>query len=165
MAVLIGNSFNVMPGQRGFDLLTNRCDYFEIGSSAGEDVWLEGTMAGPDGDFIFNGRLFHSGGSAGTIIDGFPKAVPDGWTKRPSQHCEGYDLVDKNGEVIFGYRVSEDGICEVNVSLYRGDGEIAATGGQGGLVTNGVPVRLGRHGIVISDSKATKANPTESAEG
>jgi len=149
VAVLIGNSCNFPPGYKGFNLLSNLCDYFEIGSKAGDDIWLEGEMVGPGQEYLFNGRLYHSDGMAGEIIDSFPKAVPAGWTKRKSLDCEGYDLIDHNGELVFGYRINENGVCDVQVSLHRADGTIAAAAGQGGLVTQGVPVMVGRGGIKI----------------
>lgn len=149
MTNLVRNSCNWQPGMRGFDLLTNMCDYFEIGSKAGEDVWLEGQMVGPDGEYLFNGRLFHRGGHGGVVIDSFPKAVPDGWTKRPSLDGDGYDLIDDQGELIFGYRIRPDGVCAVSLSLYKEDGTVAATSGQGGLVIEGVQAMIGRNGIVM----------------
>lgn len=147
MAVLVGNSMNYRAGSRGFNLLTNFCDYFELGSESGSDVWLKGEMVGPEKEFVFNGRLFHKGGQGGVVLDNFPKAVPEGWTKRPSMDCEGYDLFDDKGELIFGYRVGSDGVCAVDVSLYKEDGVVAATSGQGGLVINEIPATIGRGGI------------------
>jgi len=145
MAIISGGRVNVEPGEPAFNVQSVHCPNFEIGFPNGDDVWLRGDVI--DGDFIFNGRLFLHNGGGGTLIDSFPKGpAPDGWEKRPSMHGEGYDLVDDRGEILFGYRVDEERICHVTVNLYRADGSLAATGGQGSLVTNGVPVAIGMPG-------------------
>jgi hypothetical protein len=148
MAVhMSGNWINVRRGDRAFNVLTNMCDYFELGQSDSDDIWLEGQIV--EGEFIFNGRLYTADGQVGTVIDGFPKAVaPDGWTQRKRLDVEGYKLVDANDEAIFSYRV-EDNICSVDVNLFQADGTLAAHGGQAGLIAH-VPTRLGRGGIQVS---------------
>lgn len=141
-----GNWINVRPGEPAFNLMSNMCDYFEIGNEAGDDVWLEGQVL--DGEFLFNGRLVLHDGSSGTVIDNFPRGERlDGWSQRRRVDVEGYELVDPRGEVIFSYRV-EDHVCMVDVSLYQRNGELAATAGQDGIVSH-VPTKLGRNGIVI----------------
>ncbi|WP_156397167.1 hypothetical protein [Sphingomonas sp. Root1294] len=146
MASMSGNWINVRPGDPAFNVLTNMCDYFELGNSSGNDVWLEGRIV--EGEFVFNGRLYLKNGKLGTLIDSFPKGpVQEGWTQRRKLDADGYELLDEHGEVIFGYHV--DGkICVVDVNLYKANGELAAHGGQGGMVSH-VPTKLGRNGIII----------------
>lgn len=144
--VMSGNWINVRKGDPAFNLMTNMCDYFEIGSKHGSDIWLEGEVL--DGEFLFNGRLFLHDGSVGTVIDNFPKGPTlEGWSQRRRLDVEGYELIDPRGETIFSYRV-EGNVCLVDVSLYQANGELAATGGQGGIVTH-VATKLGRNGIMI----------------
>jgi hypothetical protein len=144
MLTLSKNSFGVSPGEKGFDLHSNICDYFEIGLQNGEDVWLQGQIV--EGEFVFNGRIFLRGGSSGTIIDNFPRAeLPDGWTKKPNLSSDGYQLEDENGETVFGYEVIGN-TCNVQLNLHDANGELAAHGGQGGLVSH-VPALIGRGGI------------------
>lgn len=141
-----GNLINVYPGQSAFNLMTNLCDYFELGNREGNDVWLEGQIV--DGEFIFNGRLFLHDGSFGTVIDSFPKGpAPQGWTQRRRMDAEGYELVDSRGERIFSYHI-EGKICFVDVNLYTASGQLAAHSGQDGFVTN-IRTRLGRSGMLI----------------
>jgi hypothetical protein len=77
------NWINVRPGDPAFTVGTNICDWFELGTKAGADYWLEGQIVG-EGEYLFNGRLFLPGVTeAGTLIDNFPKGpTPKGWTKR-----------------------------------------------------------------------------------
>lgn len=141
-----GNSFNVRPGQPAFNVLTNMCDYFQLGVRAGNDVWLEGEIV--EGEFIFNGRLYLKDGQLGTVIDSFPKGpTENGWTQRRKADADGYELLDDREEVIFSYHV-EGSTCVIDVNLYKADGSLAAHGGQGGLVSH-IPVQLGRNGIMI----------------
>ena len=69
--VMRNNWINVRPGQRAFNVLTNMCDYFQIGRPDDDDVWLEGQIV--EGEFLFNGRLYLHNGQVGTVIDSFPK--------------------------------------------------------------------------------------------
>jgi len=145
-AIMRGNLINVTPDGPAFNVMTNLCDYFQIGERDGDDIWLEGVII--DGEFIFNGRLYLSDGSMGTVIDTFPKGPTlEGWSQRRRLDQEGYELIDPRGEVVFSYLV-EGNICTVDVNLYKSNGDIAAHGGQSGLVTN-VRTVLGRNGIVI----------------
>lgn len=140
------NWFDVKPGDPAFNVLTNMCNYFQLGVPAGDDVWLEGEVV--EGEFVFNGRLYLHNGNVGTVIDSFPKGpTPDGWTQRRKPEVEGYELLDGRGEVVFSYHV-EGSTCVVDVNLYKKDGTLAAHGGQGGLVAH-VPVMIGRNGILI----------------
>jgi hypothetical protein len=148
-SVNAGNWVNVAPGDPAFNIMSNMCDFFELGAKTGDDLWLVGEIIGPEREFIFNGRLFLSDGRVGTVIDSFPRSVPKGWTRRQALAAEGYDLVDDNGDVLFGYRVDANHVCHVTVNLYRADGSLAAHGGQAGLVTHGLSVRIGRGGILI----------------
>jgi hypothetical protein len=150
MAVIVGERSGVSEGQPAFDLLSNRCDFFEIGQREGEDVWLQGELAGPDKEFVFNGRLFSADGGHATVIDGFPKSdVADGWTKQQDLDTGGYSLKDQNGETVFGFSVV-DTVCYVTVGLHRKDGGFAAIPGQGGLVTDGaITVKIGQGGGAI----------------
>lgn len=150
MAIITGQNRMVPIGQPAFNVLSNICDYFELGTREGMDLWLEGDIVGPEGEFVFNGRLFLPDGRAGTVIDNFPKGpVESGWTTRRSLNHDGYELVDQNNEVIFAFRVDENKLCHVVVNLYRADGVLAAHGGQDSLVTKGISVRIGRNGIRI----------------
>lgn len=143
---LDGNWINVQPGDPEFLLMSNHCDYFEIGEKGGNDIWLEGIIV--DGEHIFNGRIYLHDKGMGTIVDTFPKGpTPTGWTKRPRLDSEGYELLDSRGEVVFSYKVNGKS-CTVEVNLYSADGTIAAHGGQGGFVAH-VPVMIGRGGIRI----------------
>lgn len=144
MAVIVGERSGVSEGEAAFDLLSNRCNFFEIGEQEGDDVWLQGVMAGAEGEFIFNGRLFSADGAHATVIDGFPKSnVEDGWIKQQNLESEGYTLKDENGETVFGYSVVGP-VCYVTVGLHRKDGGFAAVAGQGGLVTDNVTVKIGQ---------------------
>lgn len=144
--VMTGNWINVSLGDPAFNVLSNMCDYFELGTQNGDDVWLEGQIV--DGEFLFNGRLHLKNGQQGTVIDSFPKGpIKNGWSQRRKLDAEGYELLDDQGEVIFGFHV-EDKICFIDVNLYQASGEFAAHGGQGGLVSH-VPTKLGRNGIMI----------------
>ena len=147
MGNLIKNSsFGVRPGDAAFSVLTNKCDYFRIGTEHGDDVWLEGKIV--EGDFIFNGRIFMHNGEGGTVIDNFPKGpAPEGWTREPRTDGDGYTLRDPRGELVFSYKVHGK-TCVVDLDLYRSNGQPAVHGGQGGLVVN-VPMMLGRGGLVI----------------
>lgn len=82
-AIMSRNWINVRPGDPAFTVGTNICDWFELGTKAGADYWLEGQIVG-EGEYLFNGRLFLPGVTeAGTLIDNFPKGpTPKGWTKR-----------------------------------------------------------------------------------
>lgn len=126
-----GNNFIFTGVTKYFDFMGNKVPGFELGVEAGDDVWLQGKVI--EGEFIFNGRLFLQDQKGGTIIDNFPKGDPQpGWKKKLNLDGSGYVLVDKNDEVIFAYRIMGD-TCRVDISLYRADGSIAATAGQGGV--------------------------------
>jgi hypothetical protein len=143
MAVIVGERRGVAEGDPAFDLLSNRCKSFEIGEQSGDDVWLQGVLLDPSGEFVFNGRLFSADGAHATVIDGFPKSdVADGWTKQQNLETNGYTLKDESGETVFGYSVVGS-ICYVSVGLHHKDGGSAAFPGQGGLVTEKVKVRIG----------------------
>lgn len=151
MALLRGNSINVRPGDPQFDLHTNKCDYFSLGTKQGADVWIEGEIvSGSDGpEFVFNGRLFCANGGQATVIDSFPKSDPPaGWTKHPRMDGAGYTLMDSQGETVFGFRV-EANVCKVELGLHKADGTIAAGPGQGGLLIEISPAMIGRGGIVF----------------
>jgi hypothetical protein len=143
------NFFNVRRGQPAFEIATNLCDQFELGTQASEDYWLEATLA--DGrEFIFNGRLFlpDHATEAGTIIDNFPKSpAPIGWTKRPRTDGDGYELVSPDGTVIFGYRIV-DNVCHVTVNIYAADGDIVAESTGNELRVYRPPMTIGRNGAV-----------------
>lgn len=110
----------------------------------GEDVWLEGKIV--EGEFLFNGRLYLKNGAFGTLIDSFPKGpVQQGWTKRLK--LDGYELLDGQGEVIFGFHM-EGKTCVIDVNLYKANGDLAAHGGQGGMVSH-VRTKLDRNGMLI----------------
>lgn len=142
-----GNWIGVRPGDPAFNVLSNMCDYFEIGQRDGDDVWLEGQIV--QGEFIFNGRLYLQGGQMGTVIDNFPKGpVQNGWSQRRRLDGDGYELLDQNGERVFAYQI-RDNVCLVDMALYNATGELAAHSGQGGFVVHVKPVRMGRHGIVV----------------
>jgi hypothetical protein len=141
------NNFNVHPGEPAFEIATNLCDWFELGIRDGNDYWLEGQIVG-DGEFLFNGRLFLRNGTAGTIIDNFPRGpMPEGWTRRQRVDEEGYELISNDGVVLFGYRV-HDKICHVAVNLYAVDGEIVAESVIDELRIYRPPMRIGRGGVV-----------------
>lgn len=141
------NRIDVRPGDPCFNILSNLCDYFELGKAEGADVWLEGQVI--EGEHIFNGRLFAADGSSRTIIDNFPNgSVPDGWQQRRRMDVDGYELLDARGETVFSFHVDDQKICHVDVNLYKADRSVAAHSGQGALVTH-VPTRLGRNGILI----------------
>lgn len=141
--MMSGNWIDVRPGDPAFNVLTNMCNYFELGISSGEDVWLEGQIV--KGEFVFNGRLYLKNGAHGTLIDSFPKGpVQQGWTQRRKLDVDGYELLDEQGEVIFGFHV-DGNICVIDVNLYKANGDLAAHGGQGGIVSY-VPIKLGRNG-------------------
>lgn len=146
-AIMSGNRFNVRPGEPAFSILTNLCDYFQFGTPANKDMWLEGQIV--DGEFIFNGRLFLHDGTSGVIIDNFPKGnTPAGWSQRRKLDREGYELFDNRGEMVFSYYVEQQ-TCFIDVNLYKADGSPAVHSGQGGLVCH-VTAKIGRNGIVIS---------------
>lgn len=145
MAVIVGESSGVVSGEAAFDLMSNRCDFFEIGEEAGEDVWLQGVVAGDEGqeEFVFNGRLFSKNGGSATLIDGFPKSDPPaGWSKHPDINGDGWELRDEAGETVFGFS-KVDNICFVKLGLHNADGAFAAIPGQGGLITNNIKVQIG----------------------
>lgn len=146
-ATFVNNRFCVAPGDPAFYVMSNWCDYFSLGERTGDDVWLEGRIV--DGEFVFNGRLFMHDGSGGTVIDSFPKAdLPDGWTQARTLDVEGYQLRDPRGELVFAYSV--DGpVCTVEVDLYSKSGDLAAHGGQGGMVVH-VPAILSSKRIAIA---------------
>lgn len=137
------NWFYVLPGEPAFNVMSNMCGSFLLGDPHGDDVWLHGDIVGEEAEFVFNGRLFLADGKGGTVIDNFPKSVPHGWTRRQRMDESGYELVDARGEVVFGYQVIENGICQVTVNLYRKDGTLAAHPGQGGLVSDGINLGFG----------------------
>ena len=140
---------NARPGEPQFDVHTNRCDYFLLGTKQGADVWIEGAIVnGAQGpEYIFNGRLFCADGGQATIIDSFPKSDPPaGWSKHPRMDGPGFTLVDAKGETVFGYRV-EGNVCTMELGLHKADGTVAAGPGQGGLFVNVTPAMIGRNGI------------------
>jgi len=132
-------------GAPSFNVASNYVPRFTIGSPEGDDVWLRGELVGDDRQPVFSGHLFLSDGSAGTVIDNFPKGpTPNGWTKRQRLNGAGYELVDDEGRILFGFSIDEYGICDVTVNLYDMDGETVATAnGQDGLITNGAAVGMG----------------------
>jgi hypothetical protein len=140
MAVFIGGgNFGTAPDGWYFDVLTNICSGFEMGTERGEDVWLQGKVI--DGQFIFNGRLFTKSGQVGAIFDSFPaRQAPEGWTQRRRIDVEGYELVNIDGEVIFSYRVDGKG-CTVDVDLYKADGSLGVHRGQDGIICH-IPLRM-----------------------
>ena len=116
-AIMSGNMINVGPGDPAFNVMSNLCDYFEIGEKGGADVWLEGQIV--SGEFVFNGRIILKDGSHGTVIDNFPKGpTPKGWNQRRNLDVEGYELFDNRGELVFSYTI-EDRICSVQMNLYK----------------------------------------------
>lgn len=136
MSLYMGGNVVLGGGGKVFNIHSNLTPSFEIGNSKGGDVWLEGSIV--DGEFLFNGRLYLKDGSFGTVIDSFPKGVtPGGWSQNRLLDVEGYQLIDKEGEIVFAYHV-EGNICFVDVNLYNSAGELVATGGQGGLVIHGI---------------------------
>ena len=144
--IATNNWFGVMPGQPAFNILSNFCNYFEIGRREGEDVWLEGQIV--QGEFLFNGRLYLPSGELGTVIDNFPKSpAPKGWKQRRRLDAVGYELLDQNDERLFAYHI-EGPVCVVDVNLTRSNGELAAHPGQGGIALH-VPAVLGRPGMVL----------------
>lgn len=144
---MINNWINVRKGDRAFNILSNMCDYFQLGLESSGDIWLEGKIV--EGEFIFNARLFLHDGDYGTLIDNFPKGpTPQGWTQNRRLDCEGFELLDNRGETVFKYHVDEN-VCHIDVNLFKADKTLAAHGGQGGLVSH-VPTMLGRNGIHIA---------------
>lgn len=148
-SVLARNWINVRPGEPAFEVATNICDYFELGTREGQDYWLEGTIVG-EGEFLFNGRLFVPNAHIhGTIIDNFPKGpTPNGWTKKPLMDDDGYSLVDQTGKTVFGYRVV-DKICLVIVNIYSAASELVAESLPHQFLLHSGPARIGRGGIFI----------------
>jgi hypothetical protein len=139
------NSFNVRPGDPAFEIATNLCDVFELGTEGGNGHWLHAHIV--EGEFLFSGRLFARGRLAGTVLDNFPKATPEGWTRRQRVDGEGYELVDKDGMVLFGYRV-DNKVCRVTVNIYDSSGEIVAESAPDELRVYQPPMRIGRSGVV-----------------
>ena len=139
-------SFGVRQGDAAIEIATNLTNWFELGTQAGDDYWLEGNIVGGS-EFLFNGRLFLPNGAGGTIIDNFPRnAAPAGWTKRQRVDGEGYELVSPNNIVLFGYRVV-DRICHVEVNIYAADRGIVAESLADEFRIYRPPMRIGRGGI------------------
>ena len=149
---MVGNYFGVAPGQPMFSVMSNFCDQFEFGEREGDDVWLEGEIT-RDGQFVFNARIFTSPGNKGTVIDNFPVGpTKQGWTRRVYGDHEGYDLLDEDGELLFGYRVHE-GVCFVAMDLMDKNGAVAVHGGQGGMVVQGALRFSLSHGLFVGNAK------------
>ena len=142
----------ISEGNRNyFDIGSNQTPFFQIGLKQGDDLWLQGELAGPNEEFLFNGRLFVPGNiNTGTIIDNFPKGpAPNGWYIRKFADQEGYELVSNDSEIVlFGFRVQGQ-LCIVTTNLIDKNGNIAVETNNMSLCVYGFPVRLGRHGIVI----------------
>ena len=148
-ATFVNNRFCVAHGDPAFYVMSNWCDFFSLGEADGDDVWLEGKLV--DGEFVFNGRLFMHDGSGGTVIDSFPKAnLPDGWSQKRRLDVEGYELRDPRGDLVFSYWVEEN-TCHVELDLFTKSGDLAAHGGQGGMVVH-VPAQLGTNGLKVAPS-------------
>jgi hypothetical protein len=151
-AMMSLNRINVRPGDPAFAIGTNLCEWFELGRKTGTDYWLEGDIVGTPPEFIFNGRIYMPGSSAsGTVIDNFPKGpVPTGWIKRQRISANGYDLVDTNDKILFGYEVLENDICHVTVNIYTSDGTLVAETLADRFLLHRSPAKIGRGGIVLS---------------
>ena len=126
--------------------------YFEIGQQSGTEVWLEGALAGPEEEFVFNGRLFVPGHhQVGTVIDNFPVGpAPAGWFIRKHVDNDGYDLVRPvTNEVLFGYIVRGN-MCYVTTNLYSQSGKLVVRATSDGLEISGIALKLGHHGILMA---------------
>lgn len=146
------NFFNVGPNDRAFIVSSNFCDMFMLGEQSSDDFYLRGEMAGPEKEFIFNGRIFVPGLSeAGTIIDNFPRVrAPKGWVKRLQPHGRGYQLVDDtSGVVLFGYR-ELDGRCLVEARLFSKDGRLVAETAGSDFVIHLGPAQIGTGGLYVA---------------
>src|SRR5438105_1799485 len=155
-SIMRDNWINVRPGDPAFVIATNICEWFELGARQGTDYWLEAQIVG-EGEFLFNGQLFlPSVAEEGTLIDNFPKGpTPQGWTKRPRVDGAGYEL-EKDGTVLFGYRVVatpipgrnvESRLCFVTVNLYDAKGGLVAESLPDEFRLHRHPAKIGRGGI------------------
>ncbi|MPZ58425.1 MAG: hypothetical protein GEU91_18420 [Rhizobiales bacterium] len=143
--VVRGNYFGVTPNGPAIEIATNLCDWFELGQRTGSGHWLEAQIVA-DGEFLFNGRLFIRGRTAGTIIDNFPRSSPAGWTRRQLAQGEGYELVADDGTVVFGYRVNGR-ICHVTANIFDTSGEIVAESSDDEFRIYQPPMSIGRGGV------------------
>jgi hypothetical protein len=103
-------------------------------------------------EFVFNGRLFlPDDGGAGVVIDNFPKGPTfAGWTRRQRVDHEGYDLVDADGRVLFGYEIYRPRICIVTANVFAADGSMVAETSADGLQIRRGPADIGRGALVIA---------------
>ncbi len=53
--IMGGNWLNVRPGDPAFNVMSNMCDYFELGSRNGDDLWLTGDIVGEAREFVLTG--------------------------------------------------------------------------------------------------------------
>lgn len=150
MALTIsGSRINVLPGEPGFSVFGNVCGYFRLGAQDDSEFWLEGQIAGPMREFVFTGRLYAANRGATIRLNRFPRGpLPTDWHVVQHRGDEGWDLLDPDGALVFGFSVDDQRICRVTVDLFRSDGTRVSRGGTDGLFAD-MPVVVSHRGITL----------------
>jgi hypothetical protein len=150
MALTIsGSRINVLPGEPGFSVFGNVCAYFRLGAQDDSECWLEGQIVGPLREFVFTGRLYAPDQGPTIRLNRFPRGpLPTDWRVVQQHGGDGWELLDPDGVVVFGFAVDDQRICRVTVDLFRSDGARMARGGHEGLYAD-VPVVVSHGGITL----------------